>query len=85
MLRITYKTYIKMSTTMEFIRRLPIELQINISEYNVEHRQKMCWIFQEICYQQFCENCSKLIIGKVYSFRNCDMICCSMNCLDNFA
>ena len=63
---------------------LPYEILIHIYEYNPEHRQKMRWALEDIRNIQHCQVCNKLIIKYIYSKRSCDMICCSMDCVDNF-
>ena len=68
---------------MSLISRLPYELLIHIYEYNPEHRKKMKWVLKDICNQQYCEVCDKIIIKHIYSTRRGDEICCSINCLDN--
>ena len=69
---------------MSLISRLPHEIVIHIYEYNPEHREKMKWVLQDICNIQYCDICNKIIMKYIYSMRRCDMICCSMECLDNF-
>ena len=69
---------------MKFVSKLPYELLIHMLEYNPEHREKMKWVLQDIRNKQYCDVCNKFIIKYIYSERRSDMICCSINCLDNY-
>ena len=53
-------------------------------EYNSEHREKMRLVLEDIRNPQYCEVCNKMIIKYVYSIRRSDMICCSIECVDNY-
>ncbi len=67
------------------MNQLPKNLQTYIYEYNVEHRKKMRWVLDQIRGQTICEVCDKYIIkDAIYSLRGCDMVCCSMECCDNY-
>jgi len=73
-----------MEKVLHLISSLPKELQIIISEYNAEHRKQMKWVLQDLSNKTHCDTCKKIIIKYVYSERNCDMNCCSLNCVDNY-
>ena len=64
--------------------KLPYEILIQIYEYNYdpEFAKKMRWVLEDIRNPQYCEVCDKLIKKYIYSIRNCDMICCSNECVD---
>jgi hypothetical protein len=62
---------------------LPTEIQIHISEYNVEHRQKFYWALKDIQEPSYCQTCDKLIKKCIWSNRNGDEVCCSEGCLDD--
>lgn len=64
--------------------KLPHEILIHIYEYNPEHREKMNSVLEEIRNSQYCDVCNRVIIKHIYSRRRCDMICCSIECLDNW-
>jgi hypothetical protein len=69
---------------MDLIYKLPYEIIIKIFEYNPEHREKMYWVLKDIRNTHYCEVCNKMIIKYIYSKRRSDIICCSINCLDNY-
>ena len=69
---------------MEHISKLPCEIIMHIYEYNPEHREKMRCVLEDIRNVQYCDVCNKMIMKYVYSRRRSDMICCSMECVDNF-
>ena len=77
-----------MERLLLLIKSLPDELQGLISEYNVEHRQKMKNVFSELTEYKastlICEGCE---IGKIgitlYSLSAYNFIC-SKKCLINF-
>ena len=69
---------------MSLILKLPYELLIHIYEYNPEHRAKMRWVLQDIRDITYCEVCDKIIMKRIWSWRGCDMICCSSECLNNY-
>jgi hypothetical protein len=73
-----------MSKLFKLIDQMPKEIKDYIYEYNPDHRQKMYWVLKDIINIQYCEVCNKLIIKKIYSLRNSDMICCSMDCVDEY-
>ena len=45
--------------------KIPYELLTHIYEYNPEHREKMKWVLKDICNQQNCEVCGKMIIKHI--------------------
>jgi hypothetical protein len=67
---------------MIFISKLPYELIMHIYEYNQEHREKMRWVLEDIRNPQHCLVCDKQIIKFIYSRRRCNMICCSIECVN---
>ena len=68
---------------MEKLLQLPREIQILISEYNLEHRKQFYWALKDIQNPSYCQTCDKLIKKDVYSYRNSDEICCSDSCLES--
>ena len=68
---------------MSLTSKLPREILIHIYEFNPEHREKMQFVLQDIHDIQYCHACGKVIMKYIYSRRRCDMICCSMECVDN--
>jgi hypothetical protein len=62
---------------------LPYEILIHIYEYNPEHRKQMYWVLRDIQNIQNCQVCDKIIIKYTYSLRRCNMVCCSIECVDN--
>jgi hypothetical protein len=73
-----------MSKLFNLIDQLPKEIKDHIFEYNPDHRQKMYWVLKDIVDIQYCEVCNKIIIKNIYCLRNSDMICCSMECVDQY-
>jgi len=69
---------------MNIMSQLPYEIVMHILEYNPEHREKMRWVLHDIRNTQYCDVCNKLIIKCIYSLPRCDMICCSMKCVDYY-
>jgi len=73
-----------MDNLLFLISQLPTELQMHINEFNVEHRKKMRWVLQDIKELEFCEVCERPVVKHIYSERGMDMICCSMDCVDEY-
>lgn len=61
----------------------PSKILIHIYEFNPEHREKMKWVLHDIRNIQNCQVCSKIIVKYYYSLRRCNMVCCSIECVDN--
>jgi hypothetical protein len=72
-----------MNDLMKRISQLPEDIQNLIYEYNVEHREKMKWALKDILENIKCENCNKRILKLIYSERNMNMTCCSVECVDD--
>ena len=72
-----------MDNLLNKIYKLPKDLQIIISEYNVEHRKKFYWCLQDLKEPCYCDTCNKYIIKDVYNFCRSTEQCCSSDCLDN--
>ena len=66
---------------MSFTSKQPYEYRSK--NRNQEHREKMRWVLQDIRNTQYCDACGKMIMKYIYSMRRSDMICCSMECVDN--
>jgi hypothetical protein len=49
-----------------------------------QHKQKMRWVFEDICFVQYCDVCEKQIIRFVYSKPKSDLACCSFECVDEY-
>ena len=49
-----------------------------------QHKQKMRWVFEDICFVQYCDVCEKQIIRFVYSKPKSDLVCCSFKCVDEY-
>jgi hypothetical protein len=69
---------------MNLISKLPYEILIQIYQYNPEHREKMKWVLDSIRNIQYCDVCRKVCTKYIYSRRRSDMICCSIECVDNY-
>ena len=67
----------------KLLSELPNELQIKISEYNVEHRKQFYWALKDLKYPCYCDTCNKYIKKGVYSYRGSTEQCCSSECVDN--
>jgi hypothetical protein len=55
-----------------------------IFEYNPLHRENMLWVLHDIRNIQYCDVCDKIIMKRIYSRRNCNMVCCSVTCVENY-
>ena len=73
-----------MSKLFKLIHKMPKDITDNIFEYNPDDRQKMYWVLKDIVNIQYCEVCNKIIKKNIYCLRNSDMICCSMECVDQY-
>ena len=73
-----------MSSLQIHIKNLPQTIQDLIGEFNVSHRTQFGKVLQELKNNGCCQTCKKVIFKYVYSLRNDDMICCSLECVDNF-
>ena len=69
---------------MNLISKLPYEILIQIYQYNPEHREKMKWVLDSIRNIQYCDVCRKICMKYIYSIRRSDMVCCSIECVDNY-
>jgi hypothetical protein len=66
------------------------ETLIHVDQYNLvlnkyleEHKKKMYWNLKSINNIQYCQVCNKIIFKYSYSLRRCNMVCCSIECVDN--
>ena len=62
---------------------LPSDVLLHIFEFNLQHRENMKWVLHDIRNSPFCQVCHNIIIKHIYSRRNCDMVCCSVTCVEN--
>jgi formylmethanofuran dehydrogenase subunit E len=65
----------------EKINQLERVLQTAMDEYYVRHVHNFHWILKDIEETCWCDNCDKTIMRGIYSNRNGDEICCSLECL----
>ena len=69
--------------TMNESKNMDKNMKECMKEYNLNHKQKMKWVFYDICSSR-CMTCNKIIFHYVYALRNTDMHCCSEKCVDNY-
>ncbi len=72
----------KMQSMLYNVLELPNDLQIMISEFNPEHREKMNIVLKDLRkYYKYCNFCYKTIVGIIYIEPETRFPFCSSKCI----